>query len=254
MRRPVNRCNSFVLSTTKCRTRGRCMFRAFSNFARLSACAMVLGNPSRTNPFAQSGRAMRSSTMPITIASGTKPPRSITGLACIPSGVPRPTWSRNMSPVERCGTPKRRAISFDWVPLPAPGGPTKITARPSVAAGPTAAGLRVAAATHPPLFRKAFVMPHHELRFNLLNRVHRHTDHQPLRKQADQREIHAAHERQPAENPVDVLGGVPPRPDAGNEPAVLAHVVREFGGIEHDSHIEKREQNDHRNVDDGIQR
>src|SRR6266851_1267063 len=251
MRRPVNRCNSFVLSTTKCRTRGRCMFRAFSNFARLSACAMVLGNPSRTNPFAQSGRAMRSSTMPITIASGTRSPRSMIGLASSPSGVPRPTWSRNMSPVERCGTPKRRAISFDWVPLPAPGGPTKITARPSVAAGPTAAGLRVAAATHPPLFRKAFVMPHHELRFNLLNRVHRHTDHdqqrraakiklhvgpfqnqprevivkpapqqrkmvqvntdhQPLRKQADQREIHAAHERQPAENPVDVLGGVPP--------------------------------------------
>ena len=96
----------------------------------LCACGSVRGKPSRMNPSAQSGCAMRSSTMLRTMSSGTNSPRSMMGLALRPSGVPRPTCSRNMSPVERCGTPYRCAICWACVPLPAPGGPSRITARP----------------------------------------------------------------------------------------------------------------------------
>src|SRR2546426_93050 len=76
----------------------------------------------------------------------------------------------------------------------------------------------------------------------------------PLRQQANQSQIHAAHKRQPAENAVDVLGGVPSGTDAGNKPSILAHVVGQLGGIEDDPHVEKREQNNQRNVDQRVKR
>src|SRR5216684_4834501 len=76
----------------------------------------------------------------------------------------------------------------------------------------------------------------------------------PFRNKADQGEINATNESQPPENLVDVFGGVPPRSDAGNEPAVLAHVVSELRRIEHDAHVEEREQNDQCDVDQRVQR
>src|SRR2546426_9370614 len=259
-----------------------------------SACGKVRGKPSKTNPLAQSGCEMRSSTMPSTISSGTNSPRSMIGFASRPNGVPGATWSRNMSPVERCGIRYRRAPSCACVPFPARGGPRKITARFRPAAG---VGPKLATAAAQPSFpHKPFVVAHHQLRFELLHGVHSHADYNqqrsaaeierhaktfqdeaprvgikpspqgagqvmqfdagnhPFRDQADQGEINATNESQPPENLVDVFGRVPPRSDAGNEPAVLAHVVSELRRIEHDAYVEEREQNDQRDVDQRVQR
>src|ERR1700694_6008103 len=117
-----------------------------------------------------------------TSSSGTSSPRSMIGLAWSPRGVPRPTWSRNMSPVERCGTPNCSAICFACVPFPAPGGPKKITARPSPVAGPARG---IATAPQPPLFDKAFVVTHDQLRLNLLHRIHGHANHDQQRRAAE---------------------------------------------------------------------
>src|SRR5207302_2515341 len=68
-------------------------------------------------------------------------------------------------------------------------------------------------------------------------------DH-PFRQQTDGRQIDAAHKRQPAEDAIDVLRGISPRTYAGNKSTVLAHVVREFGGVENDAHVKEGEDND----------
>src|ERR1700722_9597198 len=99
------------------------------------------------------------------------------GLARSPSGVPRPIRSRNISPVEMCGTPRRLAIILACVPLPAPGGPIKIRARPNrrpLAPWPLCSA--ISAAPQLALLHKALVIAHHELRFDLLHGVHGHTD------------------------------------------------------------------------------
>src|SRR5579863_1748696 len=51
-----------------------------------------------------------------------------------------------------------------------------------------------------------------------------------------------------------MFGGIASRTNAGNESAELAHVVREFGGIEHDAHVEKREQNNHGDINKNVER
>src|ERR1700722_6843562 len=78
---------------------------------------------------------------------------------------------RSMSPVDRCGTPHCLATRFDWVPLPAPGGPRKMYARlRGMLTAPSAA-----TAPHPTaLADKAFVVAHDELRFERLHCIHRH--------------------------------------------------------------------------------
>ena len=45
--------------------------------------------------------------------------------ACWPSSVPPDTFARKMSPVEIFGMSKCAAMNSAWVPLPAPGGPTR---------------------------------------------------------------------------------------------------------------------------------
>src|SRR5579862_8983903 len=81
-----------------------------------------------------------------------------------------------MSPVERWGMPCSLAASLAWVPLPAPGGPRKITARFSPATtGPGRSG--IAAAPQLALFDKAFVVAHDQLGVDLLHGVHGHADH-----------------------------------------------------------------------------
>src|ERR1700690_332013 len=80
------------------------------------------------------------------------------------------------------------------------------------------------------------------------------SDNHPLRQQADNRKIEPANERQPGENPVNVVGGISPRTYSGNEAAVLAHVVCQLGGIKNNSHIKKREENNQKNIDDGVER
>src|SRR4051794_29145853 len=91
-----------------------------------------------------------------------------------------------MSPVEICGMAKRSAMKPAWVPLPAPGGPTR-TSRTRVspvrsavrAPGPTG---RVDAA---PLTQEPFVVALHQLALDLLDRVQRHADHDQHRGAAE---------------------------------------------------------------------
>src|SRR5260370_2895913 len=51
-----------------------------------------------------------------------------------------------------------------------------------------------------------------------------------------------------------MLGGGAARTDTGDEPAVLANIVRKLRGVENDPDVEEREQDDHQNVDQVVQR
>src|SRR5947209_783558 len=90
-----------------------------------------------------------------------------------PSSLFAATASRSMSPVEIAGTRICRERTAAWVPLPEPGGPRSTTFNvPSQSASsPTDAAF-----LHEP-----FVIAHHELTFDLLDRVHRtaHHDEEP---------------------------------------------------------------------------
>ena len=57
---------------------------------------------------------------------GDESPRSMIALALRPTGVPAATAARSMSPVESCGMPSRSTRRTAWVPLPAPGGPSRM--------------------------------------------------------------------------------------------------------------------------------
>src|SRR2546422_7607456 len=61
------------------------------------------------------------------ISSDTSCPASMTFFAAMPSGVPAFTAARSMSPVEICGMWKRSLMKLACVPLPAPGGPRRIS-------------------------------------------------------------------------------------------------------------------------------
>ncbi len=80
------------------------------------------------------------------------------------------------------------------------------------------------------------------------------TGEHPLRQQTDDREIDGADEREALQNFADVLAGVAAGTNAGNEAAVLAHVVRKLGRIEHDADIEKRERENHDHVEQVVER
>src|SRR6266481_7624076 len=77
---------------------------------------------------------------------------------------------------------------------------------------------------------------------------------QPFRQQTNQRQIDRADKGQALQDLADVLAGGASRPDARNETAILAHVVRELGRIEDDADVEKREQNDQDDVNQVIER
>src|SRR4051812_47401332 len=92
-----------------------------------SACGMVRGKPSNRYPLAQSGCFSLSFTSPMMMSSETSWPASMTFFAATPSGVPALTAARSMSPVEICGMANFLRMKFAWVPLPAPGGPSRIS-------------------------------------------------------------------------------------------------------------------------------
>src|SRR5438046_1325828 len=107
-------------------------------------------------------------------SSGTRPPFSMRGPATRPRALPEAMASRSMSPVEMRGTRRWAARREAWVPLPAPGGPRKMTRAPMAGSG---RGL--ASATDPsPLARpaEALVVAHDELRLHLGHGVHGHAD------------------------------------------------------------------------------
>src|ERR1700722_16108746 len=179
------------------------------------------------------------------------------------------------------------------VPLPAPGGPSRMTARPSPCNTPTAPRSAVTSATQLSLLYKPFIVPHHQLGLDLLDCIHRHADHdqqrgaakieidfQPfqneaphmivkpssdqrqmlkmnagheeLRQETNRRQVYPAHKRQPSKYAVDLSRRVAPGTYARDNPAILSHVVRKLGGIEHNPDIEKREQDNQRDVDEHV--
>src|SRR5580704_17618446 len=75
-------------------------------------------------------------------------------------------------------------MRFAWVPFPAPGGPRKITAR---FRGIVSAGSPALTSTTPnaALSHKPIVIPHYELRFQLLDRVDRHANDDQLGRAAE---------------------------------------------------------------------
>src|SRR5579872_2597583 len=173
-----------------------------------------------------------------------------------------------------------------------------MTARPSPLAATWVSGRASGISPAPQLsfLDEALVIAHHELGFDLLNRIHGHADHDeqrsaaeieidvqpfehesphmviepsaqssgqmmevntrdhPFREQADRGEIDAADKGEPAQDAIDVLGGVAAGAYAGDEAAVLAHVVGQFGGVENNAHVEECKQNDQQNVDQRIER
>jgi len=152
-------------------------------FAEPLRLGTVRGNPSNTNPCEQSGRSMRSATMRSTIESGTNSPRPIMGCARCPSEVPCATCSRSMSPVERCGAENLRASSFACVPFPAPEGREKLLHGPAfrAEARPESLGRLLYRRPRNRPFRAILVIAHDQLRFKLLNGVHRDTDNDEQR-------------------------------------------------------------------------
>src|SRR6202522_3806953 len=180
--RPATRFSSVSGLTMNSITSGLPNPRRCRISSSFSACGIVRGNPSKMNPQVQSGRFSRSSTIPSTISSGTRSPRAMIGLASKPSSVPRVTASRNMSPVERCGRFSSFEIRLACVPFPAPGGPRKISASFAVTFSGDRFTLLAATATHSALAHETVVIPHHQLRFQLLHRIHRHADHDQQRR------------------------------------------------------------------------
>src|SRR5215813_274676 len=80
------------------------------------------------------------------------------------------------------------------------------------------------------------------------------TGQHPFRQQANQSKVYAADKGQALQNLADVFARVAARTDARNEAALLAHVVRELGRIEHDADVEKRERKNHRHVQNVVRR
>src|SRR5215475_1275866 len=77
--------------------------------------------------------------------------------------------SRSMSPVEMWGTPRHSVSIFAWVPLPDPGDPNRTMAiTKSERAAPPA--------DTPRPRREPLVVPHDQLRFHLVDRIHGDAD------------------------------------------------------------------------------
>ena len=101
-----------------------------------------------------------------------------------PSSVPCATAPRRMSPVAMYGRPKSSRRRSACVPLPAPGGPSRI--RFSSRHGASTAEPCATA-----LLQEALVVAHHQLRLELLHRVERDADDDQQRGAAEE-EVGAA--------------------------------------------------------------
>src|SRR5262245_12903667 len=109
--------------------------------------------------------------MPMRRSSGTRPPFSMSGPATRPSAVPAAMASRSMSPVEMLGMRSQAATRPACVPLPAPGGPRKITRVPAGSGDGLPAPTDASPLARP---AEALVVAHDELRLHLGHGVHGH--------------------------------------------------------------------------------
>ena len=135
------------------------------------------------------------------------PPRPDTSApACMRRHHRRPSSSPRESAPAACrrsryaGTPGTASSSFACVPLPEPGAPNRY--EPAFT-GATAQNSAPPAANPARPRRKAFIVAHDQLRFDLVDRVHGHTHHDQQRCAAEVK-IHAqAVQQQPREIRVD---------------------------------------------------
>src|SRR5438132_11749017 len=164
-------------------------------------------------PFRASDLFSLSLMMPTMISSETSAPEARTGAALRPSSVPSAIASRSRSPVEMCGTPCVEASRLACVPFPLPGGPMKISfirssffvlrssffvlrPVPPLEERRTENEQRSSPTpSNSTAFHEPVVVPHDELRFDLLNRVHGHADDDQQRRTAEiEVEAHALRE------------------------------------------------------------
>src|SRR3569833_1720365 len=117
-----------------------------------------------------------------TTSSGTSSPASMIALTLSPVGVPARTASRNMSPVESWRIPCRSTSRCACVPLPAPGGPSRMMfigpcpfLRPPCSRG-SARSLSQTALKLRLLYQVA-VLVRQQVRLDLADGVDRHVDH-----------------------------------------------------------------------------
>src|SRR5919112_2038576 len=138
--------------------------------ASASAWPIERGKPSSRKPSSPSSSIL-SKIIEITSSSGTSLPLSMYSLAFWPSSVPSFLCSRRRSPVPMYGSPKSSVRRAAWVPLPAPGGPSRIRF----------SSLMKRAS----LLQEALVVAHHQLRLELLHGVQGHADHDQDRRTAE---------------------------------------------------------------------
>src|SRR5438309_4921696 len=126
-------------------------------------------------PRRTSSASSRSDRMPLTISSETSAPEAITALAWRPIRVPAETAARNMSPIETWTMPRSSASICACVPLPAPGGPSRMMFISELP-------LRARGALPPPralqfgLLDEVAILVGDEVALDLGHRIHRHVD------------------------------------------------------------------------------
>src|SRR5262249_7554058 len=74
--------------------------------------------------------------------------------------------------------------------------------------------------------------------------VQRDARNHDVGNQTEQRKVQSAHHGDLGEDVVHVIGGVTAGADAGNEAAVLAHVVGSLIRVENDRNVEEAEEDD----------
>src|ERR1700741_2913529 len=114
----------------------------------------------------------------VTISSETSSPASITALIRSPSGVPAFFSWRSMSPVDSWTMPRRSTRRLAWVPLPAPGGPSRIMfIAPPLAPAEAALQLR--------FLDEVAILVGDQMALDLGHRIHRHVDDDEQRGAAE---------------------------------------------------------------------
>src|SRR5580692_12422915 len=78
-------------------------------------------------------------------------------------------------------------------------------------------------------------------------------DH-PLRDKGNDDQIQSAYQSDPGQDLIDVVGGSFTRPDAGNKPAILPHVVGNLVRVKDDRHIEVCEENNAHRIKKRVER
>src|SRR5215210_3200626 len=110
------------------------------------------------------------------MASLTSSPAAITALALSPTGLPLATAWRSMSPVDSWTIPRFACSRAAWVPLPAPGGPSRtmfMAWRSRIGGGRSApaAGLELR------LLDQIAILMGDQMALDLGDRVHGDVDH-----------------------------------------------------------------------------